>query len=92
MSVRVVGIENFVGNIKRRYRHRGAVYADPMRHHFAFYETNKSDGRVVDHAIVDESTWHRLVDTWEVDSRGLFADPVWLDTGCVSYVLYEVVR
>lgn len=91
MSVRVAGIENFVGNIKRRYRQRGAVSGDPMRHHVAFYETNRTDGRVIDHAIVDEQAWQALVTIWEADPRGLFADPVWLEDGRVSYVLYEAI-
>ncbi len=89
MSVVVAGVENFVGNIKRAYRRRGAVSDDPMRHHIAYHEANGADGRVIDHAIVDEPAWLRLVESWERDPRRLFAHPVWLSTGYVSYVLYE---
>ena len=85
----VDGIENFVGNIKRRYRQRGPVSDDPGAHHWRFYETNRTDGKIIDHGVVTESQWHQFVDCWEHDPRQLFADPVWLTIGCVSYFLYE---
>lgn len=85
----VDGIENFVGNIKRLYRQRGPVSDNPGEHHWRFYETNRTDSVLVDHGVVPEPKWQHLVDCWEQDSRLLFADPVWLTNGCVSYMLYE---
>lgn len=88
MSVIVAGLEQFVGNIKARYRRRGAVSDDPEPHHKRFHDNHTDGMMLVDHGVVDEATWHSLVETWESDSRELLADPVWLTTGYVSYMLY----
>jgi hypothetical protein len=87
--VRVSGIENFVGNIKARYRSGGIVTDAPEQHHAAFAE------QLQDATLVDSGIGGRpadLVAQWEADPRTLVADMVALRDGRVSWRLYEVKR
>ncbi|RPH64984.1 MAG: hypothetical protein EHM89_00145 [Acidobacteria bacterium] len=87
--VTVAGLERFVGQIGARHRRTGRVSSDPLPHHVRFFQSNP-DGTCVDHGIVDETTWRDLISAWQADPRTLYADPVRLTDGRVSYVLYEV--
>lgn len=83
--VKVAGLEQFVGDIKRRYRSTPAVSHDPERHHAAFAEQVEG-ATLVDSGIADQL--QPLVDAWERDPRTLTADMVTLPDGRISYRVY----
>lgn len=88
MIVTVAGLEQFCGDMKRRYRSQPIVSDDPERHHTAFAE--QLEGA----ALVDSGIIHRrdhLVTLAEVDPRRLVLDMVELRDGRTSYRLYELL-